>query len=90
MDRNCPNCAGKVASDLTCHTYGQNGRFYSCMPCDSATYWWCVAHTDRCFSDCMDYDEHEGCGWSWTQGLNPDNPRSVANNEKKPEWGNGS
>ena len=60
----------------------------ACMPCDSATQYICQAHNeDRCDSDCAEWNEHEGCGWRWTWGLNPDNPRAVDNETRNPRWG---
>lgn len=59
----------------------------ACMPCDSATRYVCVAHdNNRCFSDCGEYNEHEGCGWTWTWGLNPGNPRAADNETRNPNW----
>jgi hypothetical protein len=89
--RNCPDCGGQVRSALTCHTYPGTWKgketWLSCMPCDSATWWFCEAHNEeRCFSDCYEYDDHEGCGWSWTEGLNPRNPRAEKNEKKNPHW----
>lgn len=43
----------------------------SCLPCDSAVEYSC---TD------------EDCFWDYTDGLNPGNPRSAANEEKRPSW----
>lgn len=60
----------------------------ACMPCDSATRYVCQAHNeDRCDSDCMEWNEHEGCGWTWTYGLNPGNPRAADNETRNPLWG---
>lgn len=47
----------------------------SCMPCDSAVYWYCVAGEDD-----------DGCGWGWTDGLNPRNPRAAVNAALAPSW----
>lgn len=60
----------------------------ACMPCDSATRYDCRAHNEnRCDSDCEEYDDHEGCGWTWTLGLNTGNPRAVDNETRNPRWG---
>lgn len=69
----CPRCGGPVEEELTCHTWPQTRpdgteQWMACLPCDSATEWYCVAG-----------DHNEGCGWSWTDGLNPRNPRAAAN-----------
>jgi hypothetical protein len=79
----CPRCGGKVYYDLACHTYPQrlpdgSERFMACMPCDSAIAYGCDGHGDR--------DEDEGCGWDYTHGLNPRNPRAAANEENRPPW----
>lgn len=83
MDRKCPGCGGPVDYMLTCHTYSQrvddNGteRWMSCMPCDSAYYWYC---------DGTEENDWDGCGWRWTEGLNPRNPRAAENEENNPHW----
>jgi hypothetical protein len=74
----CPECGGRVSYDLTCHTYGQGDKFYACMPCDSAIEYLCVEWLR---------DENPGtCTWRYTHGLNPANPRSAANEGKRPSW----
>ena len=59
----------------------------SCMPCDSATKYYCIGHSDEhCSPRCWEYEDHDGCGWDWTKGLNPGNPRSAENDLKDPHW----
>jgi len=70
-----------VVYDLACHTYGQTQsdgsvKFYACMPCDSAIRYLCRPEDDRV----------DGCGWEYTDGLNPANPKSPANEEARPSW----
>lgn len=57
-------------------------QYMSCMPCDSATIWSCETRW-------MDEDELEGrtpCDWTWTEGLNPGNPRYPENETRNPHW----
>lgn len=76
MEKVCPDCGGPVQWDLTCHTWpGAGGRWMSCLPCDSAVRY-----------DCMAGEDEVGCGWSYTHGLNPRNPRAAANEAKRPAW----
>lgn len=87
----CPECKGKVEWDFACHTYPQtrDGKvtWMACLPCDSATRYSCVAHNEeRCDSDCEEYGYHEGCGWTWTNGLNSNNPRAIDNELRNPRW----
>jgi hypothetical protein len=90
----CPECQGKVESDLTCHTWPRNlddgtKQWMACIPCDSATRWNCVAIQPEDIADEWydpEEDEGSGCGWSWTEGLNPQNPRAEANDTKNPKW----
>lgn len=75
-DQRCPECGGEVSAMLTCHTYPQSCpdgtlAWYSCMPCDSATDYFC---------------DNDDCGWDYTAGLNPRNPRAAANESKRPAW----
>lgn len=91
MDANCPRCHGPVEWDFTCHTYPGTWQgketWMSCMPCDSATLYYCVAHNqERCWESCEDDGFHEGCGWRWTKGLNPNNPRAEENELNNPHW----
>jgi hypothetical protein len=76
----CPECGGPVEASPTCHTWPQtfDGKttWMVCLPCDSATAWDCDA----------DVNDGMGCGWSWTQGLNPRNPRAADNDAKRPSW----
>jgi hypothetical protein len=40
----CPQCGGEVRWDFACHTYpGPTGGFFACLPCDSATEYYCVS-----------------------------------------------
>lgn len=40
----CPDCGSEVNWDFTCHTWpGVTGGFMSCLPCDSATEYYCVS-----------------------------------------------
>jgi hypothetical protein len=69
----CPVCNGPVYGYLTCQTWTDaRGTWMSCMGCSSAIYWHCISDTP--------------CSWSYTEGLNSRNPRSAANEEKKPSW----
>lgn len=77
VNPSCPRCGGSVLYDLACHTYGQGGKFYACMPCDSAIEYICAGQFD---------DEPTDCRWRYTHGLNPDNPRAAANEENRPPW----
>jgi hypothetical protein len=72
----CPRCGSPVDSMPTCHTWPRRRddgteQWMSCLPCDSATDWYCTS------------DE---CRWGWTQGLNPRNPRAADNESRRPEW----
>lgn len=101
----CPDCGSNVDSYLSCHTWPKYSQesglttWMSCMPCDSATEWFCVGDAE-CFCSLdtgviepycyacggTGIDEGWGCGWRYTEGLNPDNPRSVENETHRPEW----
>jgi len=77
----CPQCGAPVVYNLTCHTYGGTDadgreRWWACMPCDSAVEYICVRELD---------DDGE-CGWRYTHGLNPKNPRAAANERRRPAW----
>ena len=76
----CPDCNSEVVYDLTCHTWprtrlDENGvaheRWMVCMPCDSAIEYSCSS---------------DDCGWEYIDGLNPRNPKSEANEAKRPTW----
>lgn len=74
----CPRCGGKVHRQFACHTYPRrddNGKesWMACLPCDSAVLYAC------------DQPPKE-CGWSYTNGLNPRNPRAAANEANRPDW----
>jgi hypothetical protein len=73
----CPECGREVVYDLTCHTYGQGDKWYACLPCDSAVEYICAGQLD---------DEPTDCRWRYTHGLNPVNPRAIANEESRPPW----
>lgn len=75
----CPECGGLIRVSLTCHTYPQNGRWVSCLPCASAYLLECWGTNVN-----LDDPDDEGCGWSYTWGLNPRNPRSLKNEEFRP------
>lgn len=91
MDHSCPECGGPVEADLGCHTWPRTitnsdgtkrEQYMSCMPCDSATIWSCETRW-------MDEDELNGrvtCEWTWTEGLNPGNPRAEENETRNPHW----
>lgn len=77
-----PDCDGEVGWDFTCHTYptthARKGAdpvvtWMSCLPCDSAIHYQCSRLYD-------------GCDWEYTDGLNPGNPRAVANAKRRPAW----
>lgn len=81
LDHTCPKCGGRVFRQFSCHTYprrGDDGKetWMSCLPCDSAVMYAC---------DGVD-DDSLSCGWYYTNGLNPRNPRAAANEEKRPDW----
>jgi hypothetical protein len=73
----CPLCGGAdIVWDLTCHTWPRTRadgtqQWMSCMPCDSAIEYYCRG---------------EGCPWSYTHGLNPNNPRKALNEQGRPPW----
>lgn len=77
MTIKCPECgSAEVYYDLTCHTWpqtGPNGKitWMHCLPCDSAVEYMCLENN---------------CAWRYVHGLNPDNPRSKENEEKRPSW----
>jgi hypothetical protein len=77
----CPECGYRVTYDLDCHTWPRrdgNGaeRWMACMSCDSAIRYICM----------RDLDDAGECGWRYTHGLNPRNPRAAANEERRPPW----
>lgn len=70
--------------------YVQVEQYMACMPCDSATIWSCETRW-------MDGDELRAlgkklgrkvsvCEWSWTEDLNPGNPRYAENETRNPHW----
>ena len=68
----CPRCGSSALWDFDCHTYGDTKTgFRACLPCDSATRWFCASDT---------------CHWTYTQGLNPRNPRTAHNEASRPQW----
>lgn len=77
----CPNCSKKVSGIDVCHTYGSNEEgWFGCMGCWSAFEYYCTGIEDD--------DNDDGCGWEYTWGLNPENPRAIKNilPVNKPEW----
>jgi hypothetical protein len=79
----CPECAGPVRWNFTCHTYGwqEDGTGgMACMSCDSAIEF-CCAQPDQ-DGDLLE----DGCGWMYTWGLNRRNPSAVRNEEHRPPW----
>lgn len=77
----CPDCGGPVGSMGTCHTYGfkEDGTGgLACIGCWTAIYLYCLGDPED--------DADEGCGWSYTWGLNPKNPSSEGNDRCRPEW----
>ena len=71
----CPKCGGKVDYYGSCHTYGDESGWFACLGCYTA-----------CQFDCASGDDGLGCGWSYTWGLNPRNPRAARNEENRPAW----
>ena len=67
----CPECWATVHYDFDCHTYQQGERWVACLPCDSAIGYYC---------------SREDCEWHYTHGLNPGNPRSANNEQRRPAW----
>lgn len=66
-----------------------------CPKCGSGRiYWEYACHTyqvDGRWMGCMPCDSAIryvcfDCKWSYTWGLNPDNPRAVENEKQKPSW----
>lgn len=69
--RLCPKCgSSEVTSSPTCNTWRGSYGWMTCSPS-------CGDATDW---DC------EACGWSYTEGLNPQNPRAAANEANRPDW----
>ena len=68
----CPKCGSEVIYELTCHTYGGDDGWFSCLPCDSAIMYQCI--------------DDENCCWAYTHGLNPRNPRASLNENGRPVW----
>lgn len=100
----CPQCGGPTETDLACHTWPKTRddgtvQWMACMPCDSATLWYCNGDAEcycsldtgvvepNCYA-CggTGIDEGWGCGWKYTQGLNKGNPRWEDNEQRRPEW----
>lgn len=94
IDKLCPRCEGPVEYDLACHTYPRTRddgtvQWMSCLPCDSAYRYSCIAWTEEDELDewlIKGEDAGMGCGWYWTRGLNPGNPRTEENDANRPEW----
>jgi hypothetical protein len=79
-ERRCPRCGGPVDSYPTCHTWpqsrpGRSPQWMACLPCDSATEWICDSDPDE-----------DDCYWSYTEDLNPGNPKAAANELNRPSW----
>jgi len=73
MEHLCPQCGGETASIPVCVTWmGSEGRWVGCFGCGSALEFYCA--------------DLDICDWSWTCGLNPENPRSVENDLRSPPW----
>lgn len=94
--RTCPWCGSDVVVDLGCHTWPRKvtredgstfEQFMSCMPCDSATVWSC--ETFWMIEGDEELQGRTPCNWSWTDGLNPRNPRAEENDERNPHWEDG-
>lgn len=80
-----------MKADFTCHTYGgvdSDGkeRWWACQGCGSAVEYFCT---------CWLEDEDDApspeiyaceCRWSYTHGLNPNNPRAANNEKYRPSW----
>jgi hypothetical protein len=78
LNHACPRCGGKVYRDFACHTYPSRTAdgtpvWMSCLPCDSAVLYACEKPRNE-------------CGWSYTNGLNPRNPRAAENEANRPDW----
>lgn len=68
----CPECGDQpIRVMLTCHTYQSFDRWMACLGCSSAGDLYCP---------------NEQCEWSYTWGLNKDNPRSPSNEQYRPDW----
>lgn len=77
----CPECDGEVRWTHACHTYGfkaDGTGGLACMNCDSAIEYVCA-------DQYADYPRGD-CAWTYIHGLNPRNPRSSANESRRPEW----
>lgn len=70
----CPECGSKVYWDYACHTWPRDydGTHVVFMAC-------IPCDTARRYI-CLD------CGWSYTHGLNPKNPRFNTEQKRKPDW----
>lgn len=69
----CPRCGGKVESFGTWPGYTKPDgtiQWMACMGCSSAIEFICT----------------ENCGWSYTWGHNPNNPRFAHEEERRPSW----
>lgn len=72
----CPRCAGyDIYADTTCHTWPGGTR-----PDGTVTWMACQGCGSAMRYACF------GCGWSYTHGLNPGNPRATAKAEARPAW----
>lgn len=73
----CPDCGGVVYWYLTCHTWPNTG------PGGRVTYMSCLPCDSATHYSCYH------CDWEYTAGLNPNNPRSAKNEEKRHGWAEG-
>lgn len=79
MSVECPDCGGPVVYDLGCASFGSDsGGWLSCMSCDSAIDYTCA----RSIGD----GSRGACSWTYTDGLNPGNPRAAGNAGRRPVW----
>ena len=81
LDHHCPECDGAIQRSYTCHTRSSrlsNGAemWVSCNNCDSAVQYACIGLGSKGTS----------CDWYYVNGLNPKNPRAVANELRRPKW----
>lgn len=67
-----PGCDGEITWDYTCHTWGGNADGTGMMSCLTC--------------DSAIIYECDTCGWNYTDGLNPRNRRSAANEGQRPAW----
>lgn len=81
----CPECGHtNLAWEYTCHTW-QGGmyadgtpKWMSCQGCDSAMRLFCSCYIEE-GTEC-------DCEWTYTKGLNTDNPHWAHNERGRPGW----